>query len=186
MFISKNGIHVYLANLEDNLYVLRPNKAKAILNNEIFKTANTQNKMQRISPNNNTYLWHLRLSHINRNRITRLIKNGLLNQLKDYSFPPSESCLEGKMTKRPFTRKCYRTKEPLELIHSDLCGLMNVKARGGFEYFISRYGYLYLMMHKSEALEKFKEYKVEVENLSSKKIKILQSNRGEEHMDLRF
>ncbi|KAA0058244.1 gag/pol protein [Cucumis melo var. makuwa] len=75
------------------------------------------------------------------------------------------------MTKRPFTGKGYRAKEPLELIHSDLCGPMNVKARGGFEYFISfiddysRYGYLYLMEHKSEALEKFKEYKTEVENL---------------------
>ncbi|TYJ99632.1 gag/pol protein [Cucumis melo var. makuwa] len=50
----------------------------------------------------------------------------------------------------------------------------------------SRYGYLYLMEHKSEALEKFKEYKAEVENLLSKKIKILRSNRGGEYMDLRF
>ncbi|TYK26813.1 gag/pol protein [Cucumis melo var. makuwa] len=64
-----------------------------------------------------------------------------------------------------------KAKEPLELIHSDLSGPMNVKARGGFEYFISfiddysRYGYLYLIEDKSEALEKFKEYKAEVENL---------------------
>ena len=56
---------------------------------------------------------------------------------------------------------------------------MNVKTRGGFKYFIffidgySRYGYLYLMGHKYEALEKFKEYKAEVENLLSKIIKIL-------------
>ncbi|KAK8574678.1 hypothetical protein V6N12_062367 [Hibiscus sabdariffa] len=41
-------------------------------------------------------------------------------------------------------------------------------ARGGFQYFItftddfSRYGYIYLMRHKSEALEKFKEFKNEV------------------------
>ena len=42
------------------------------------------------------------------------------------------------------------------------------------------------MEQKSEALEKVKEYKTEVENLSSKKIKILQSNRGREYMDLRF
>ncbi|TYK02840.1 gag/pol protein [Cucumis melo var. makuwa] len=133
-----------------------------------------------------------KLGHINLDRIGRLVKNGLLNKLKDVSLPPCESCLEGKMTKRPFTGKGYRAKEPLELIHSDLCGPMNVKARGGFEYFISfiddysRYGYLYLMEHKSEALEKFKEYKTEVENLLSKKIKILRSDRGGEYMDLRF
>ncbi|TYJ99758.1 gag/pol protein [Cucumis melo var. makuwa] len=64
-----------------------------------------------------------------------------------------------------------KVKEPLELIHSDLCSPMNVKARWGFEYFISfiddysRYGYLYLMEHKSEVLEKFKEYNAEVDNL---------------------
>ncbi|KAL0553858.1 hypothetical protein IC582_007762 [Cucumis melo] len=191
-FIYKNGVHICSAKLENNLYVLRPNEAKAVLNHEMFRTANTQNKRQRISPNNNTYLWHLRLGHINLDRIGRLVKNGLLNKLKDVSLPPCESCLEGKMTKRPFTGKGYRAKEPLELIHSDLCGPMNVKARGGFEYFISfiddysRYGYLYLMEHKSEALEKFKEYKTEVENLLSKKIKILRSDRGGEYMDLRF
>ncbi|KAA0066736.1 gag/pol protein [Cucumis melo var. makuwa] len=111
-----------------------------------------------------------KLGYINLDWIGRLVKNGLLNKLEDDSLPPCESCLEGKMTKRPFTGKGYRAKEPLELIHSDLCGPMNVKARGGFEYFISfiddysRYGYLYLMEHKSEALEKFKEYKTEVVN----------------------
>ncbi|KAA0058368.1 gag/pol protein [Cucumis melo var. makuwa] len=78
-----------------------------------------------------------KLGHINLDRIRRLVKNGLLNKLKDVSLPPCESCLEGKMTKRPFT--------------------------GKDDY--SRYGYLYLMEHKSEALEKFKEYKTEVENL---------------------
>ncbi|TYK02509.1 gag/pol protein [Cucumis melo var. makuwa] len=130
--------------------------------------------------------------HINLDRIGRLVKNGLLNKLEDDSLPPCESCLEGKMTKRPFTGKGYRAKEPLELIHSDLCGPMNVKARGSFEYFISfiddysRYGYLYLMEHKSKALEKFKEYKAEVENLLSKKIKILRYDRGREYMDLSF
>ncbi|TYK09545.1 gag/pol protein [Cucumis melo var. makuwa] len=93
------------------------------------------------------------------------------NELEDYSLPPCESYIEGKMTKRPFIGKGYRAKEPLELIHSDLCGPMNVKARRDFEYFISfiddysRYDYLYLMKHESEALEKFKEYKAEVENL---------------------
>ncbi|KAK8696647.1 hypothetical protein V6N13_001779 [Hibiscus sabdariffa] len=45
---------------------------------------------------------------------------------------------------------------------------MNTQARGGFQYFItftddfSRYGYIYLMRHKSEALEKFKEFKNEL------------------------
>ncbi|KAA0054556.1 hypothetical protein E5676_scaffold519G00200 [Cucumis melo var. makuwa] len=106
-----------------------------------------------------------KLGYINLDRIGRLVNNGLLNEFEDDSLLPCESCLEGKMTKRPFTGKGYKAKEPLELIHSDLCDPMN---------------------HKSEALEKFKEYKAEVENILSKKIKILRSDRGGEYMDLRF
>ena len=44
------------------------------------------------------------------------------------------------------------------------------QANGGYEYFItfmddySRYGYVYLMKWKSEAFEKFKEFRAEVKN----------------------
>ena len=64
------------------------------------------------------------------------------------------------------------------------------KSWGGFEYFISfiddysRYGYLYLMEHKSEAFKKFKEYKAKVENILNKKIKIFWSDRGGEYADI--
>lgn len=57
----------------------------------------------------------------------------------------------------------------LELVHIDICGPMNVHARGGYEYFItftndcSRYDYIYPICHKSEALEKIKEVKAEAE-----------------------
>ena len=78
-------------------------------------------KRQKIS-HDDTYLWHLRLGHINLDRINRLIKSGALSQLKLGTLPVCESCLEGKMTKRPFIGKGLRATEPLELIHSDVCG----------------------------------------------------------------
>ncbi|KAK9043534.1 hypothetical protein V6N11_071870 [Hibiscus sabdariffa] len=72
------------------------------------------------------------------------------------------------MTKAPFSGKGERASDLLGLIHSDVCGPMNTQARGGYQYFItftddfSRYGYIYLMRHKTEALEKFKEFKNEL------------------------
>ncbi|KAA0052874.1 gag/pol protein [Cucumis melo var. makuwa] len=96
------------------------------------------------------------------------------------------------MTKRSFTGKCLRAKTHLKLIHSDLCGPMNVKARGGYEYFISfiddysRYGHIYLIQNKSDSFEKFKEYKADVENESGKTIKTLRSDQGGKYMDLQF
>ena len=65
------------------------------------------------------------------------------------------------MTKRPFKAKGNCATKKLELVPNDVRGLMRVQARGGYEYFItftddySRYGYVYLMHHKSEAFEKF-------------------------------
>ncbi|TYK04622.1 gag/pol protein [Cucumis melo var. makuwa] len=52
--------------------------------------------------------------------IGRLVKSGLLSKLEDNSLPPCESCLEGKMTKRSFTRKDLRAKMPLELVFRSL------------------------------------------------------------------
>ena len=56
---------------------------------------------------------------------------------------------------------------------------MTTNARGGYGYFItftddlSRYGYVYLIKHKSEAFEKFKEFHNEVQNQLGKTIKAL-------------
>ena len=72
-----------------------------------------------------------------------------------------ELCLQGKMTKRPFTAKGNYATKQLELVHIDVCGLMSIQARDGYEYFItftddySGYGYVYLMRYKSETFEKF-------------------------------
>ena len=69
----------------------------------------------------------------------------------------------------------------LELVQTDVCGLMSTQAKGGYEYFItfiddySRYGYVYLMRRKSETFEKFKEFRAEVENQLGKHIKAIRS-----------
>ena len=130
----------------------------------MFKVELPKMKKQKISHDDNTYLWHLRLGHINLDRINRLVKDGPLRDLNVGTLPVYESCLEGKMKKRPFSAKGNRAQEPLELIHSDVCGPMTTQARGGYEYFVtfvddySRYGYIYLMQHKSKTFGKFKEF----------------------------
>ena len=74
------------------------------------------------------------------------------------------------------------------MVHTDLCGPMSTSARGGYDYFItftgdySRYGYIYLIRHKSEAFEKFKEFKAKVENHRRRSIKSLRSDRGGEYL----
>ena len=69
---------------------------------------------------------------------------------------------------------------------------MSIHAKGGCNYFItfidyfSRYGYLYLMRYKSEAFEKFREFRKEVEKQFGRSIKSLRSDRGGEYLSQEF
>ena len=149
--------------LSDNLYLLEPISLQINLHE-------SNHKKKEIFPINQTHLWHLRLGHINLERICRMVTGGLLSPLDVTALPVYDPCLKGNMTMSSFKAKGYRAKEVLDLVHTDLCGPMSTSARGGYKYFIifiddySRYEYIYLMRHKSEAFEKFKEFKAEVEN----------------------
>ena len=80
----------------------------------------------------------------------------------------------------------------LDIIHTNVCGPMNIEARDKYHYFLifaddlSRYEYIYLMKHKSETFEKFKEFQSEVKNHHNKKIKFLRSDRREEYLSYEF
>ena len=82
------------------------------------------------------------------------------------------------MTKTLFFGKMERATNLLEIIHTDVCGPMNIEGRGRYHYFLiftddlSIYEYIYLMKHKSETFEKFKEFQSEVKNHRNKKIKV--------------
>jgi hypothetical protein len=62
-----------------------------------------------------------------------------------------------------------------------------MKSVDGYDSFItftddySHYSYIYLIKERSEALDKFKILKAEVENQHNKKIKIVRSDRGGEY-----
>ena len=190
--ISRNGLDICHAKPENGLYALRPTE-RSLNNSELFNVEHPKsNKHQKFSHSDNTYLWHLRLGHINLDRINRLVKGGPLRKLNVGTLPVCESCLEGKMTKRPFSAKGERSKEPLQLVHSDVCGPLTVRTRGCYEYFVtfiddySRYGYVYLMHKKSDNFGKFKEFIAEVEKQLGKSLKTLQSYRGGEYLDPEF
>ena len=93
----------------------------------------------------------------------------------------------GKVKKKTVW-KSHRASFPLQLIHSDICGPMNVRARHGGFYFITiiddytRYGHVYLISHKFEALDCFRRYMRLVENQLDKSIKALRTDRGHEYL----
>ena len=94
--------------------------------------------------------------------------------------------------KSPFIGSCERGEGLLDLIHTDVCGPFRSTTRDAKCFYVmftddySRYGYIYLIKHKSETFEKFKEFKQEVENQLGRKIKMLRSDRGGEYLSIKF
>ncbi|KAL0307350.1 UNVERIFIED_CONTAM: hypothetical protein Sradi_6152300 [Sesamum radiatum] len=127
------------------------------------------------------WFWHARLGHISQDRMKRLVDSKSLKIDNLDNLPACESCLKGKMTRKPFIGQSTFANGLLDLIYIDVCRLLNTQTRGGFSYFIiftddhSRYDYFYLMWYKSEA---FMRVRLEVENQIGRNIKILQSDQG--------
>ncbi|GJY02878.1 retrotransposon protein, putative, ty1-copia subclass [Tanacetum coccineum] len=122
-------------------------------------------------------LWHSCLRHVNKKHIAQLQKDGVLESFDFKSDDVCESCLLSKMTKSPFTRTYERGERLLDLVHTDVCGPFRSATKDGKRYYVmftddfSRYGYVYLIKHKSDTFEVFKRYQNEVENQLGRKIK---------------
>ena len=61
IFVKYNDDIIYRGMLSDNLYLLEPISLQ-------INSHKTNHKRKKISPVNQTHLWHLRLGHINQSR----------------------------------------------------------------------------------------------------------------------
>ena len=118
-----NDIFYASAQMNNRLYVLDLGMPNYNINSKKIKS----NEL------NPSYLWHCRLGHINEKCISKLHKDGLLDSFDYESYETYKSCLIGNMTKSPFTGKVERASDLLTLIHTDVCGPLNIPVRGGFQ-----------------------------------------------------
>ena len=86
----------------------------------------------------------------------------------------------------------YRAADALELIHGDLYVPITLATNGGRWYFLlfvndcSRYMWLQLLTSKDEAAAAIKKFKVRAKAESSKKLRVLRTNRGGEFTSVEF
>ena len=141
--------------MNKTLYGYTPNENGSLdLDRSDTHIHNIEAKRCKVNNDSATYLWHCRLGHIGVKRMKKLHADGILESLDYESVDACEPCLMGKMTKTLFFGTMERATDLLEIIHTDVCGPMNIEARGKYRYFqtftddLSRYGYIYLMKHK--------------------------------------
>ena len=96
------------------------------------------------------------------------------------------------MTKSSFTRKAYTSKEILEIVHTNLCGPIEVQSYKGDKYimlFVDDYSRMMTVMflkHKFDAFQMFKWYLARVEKEIGKNLKCLRLERGGEFTSNEF
>jgi hypothetical protein len=84
--------------------------------------------------------------------------------------------------KHSFPNNDSRAKRVLDIVHSDVCGLMSTTSLRGYVYYVSfiddysRKTWIYLLKEKNEVFGKFKEFKELEENMTERKIKTLRSD----------
>ncbi|KFD64093.1 hypothetical protein M514_23803 [Trichuris suis] len=92
------------------------------------------------------------------------------------------------MTQAPFPKEqTGRTKKPLEILYSDVCGPMNTRSLGGSLYFATfiddhtRWCEVRFLREKSDLFDAFCEVKALLERRSGCKLLSLQFDNGEEY-----
>eukprot|EP00253_Pinus_taeda_P002521 PITA_02521 len=114
-----------------------------------------------------TMLWHQRLGHIGEKGLRILHGKGMVEGMSNSSldFDFCENCVYGKQNRVSFPSGGKRTKQILELVHSDVFGPVKVP---------------------SLVFDRFKEFKALVENQTKKKIKVLRTDNDGEFCSKEF
>ena len=140
-----------------------------------------------------TRKWHSRLGHLSLKNMEALVKQGYLESKDVSSLGFCEECVLEKAHKQSFKKGKHTSKAVLEYVHSDLWGAPSVvPSLAEKQYFItfiddySRKVWIYFLETKGEAFSKFKEWKLEVENQTSKKVKCLRTDNGLEYCNTKF
>lgn len=97
-------------------------------------------------------------------------------------------CLKGKQHRFPFPKRGSRAASLLDLIHSDLCGPMEVQSFNGAKYFLtliddlSRKVFVFFLRTKEHVKEIFENFKLLHEKQLGKFIKVLRSDNSSEYI----
>ena len=117
MTIFQYSNMISISSLVGNLYKLD------IYVSHIYESLHASNcgTNRKLTDENSSMLWHKRLGYISKQRIQRLMSEGILDSLNFSDLKICIECIKGKQTN---VRKigANRSSSVLELIHTDICG----------------------------------------------------------------
>ncbi|GAQ93484.1 hypothetical protein KFL_015700010 [Klebsormidium nitens] len=138
-------------------------------------------------------LWHRRFGHASCETLAKMAQDSLVEGLPSAAVLRKagetlcEDCVFAKQTRKPFHPSNRQSENPLDLVHTDLCGPMHTKSAGGARYVVtfiddySRCGTVQLLKTKDQAKQALEAYVSCVETQLGRKVKKIQSDRGGEY-----
>ncbi|KAJ9556551.1 hypothetical protein OSB04_011165 [Centaurea solstitialis] len=136
------------------------------------------------------WLWHKRLSHLNFKTLNQLCINNLVVGLPDFRYTKvslCSACEKGKQTRTCFkSKQIFSVSSPLQLLHMDLFGPVNVQSIAGKKYTLvivdeySRYTWVFFLQSKSDAPEEIILFVRKMEKLNNLTVRSIRSDHGTE------
>ena len=191
---EKDGSKNLLAAVQMTKNRMFPLRIKTCFSSQVGAAPPTQSALRSVIEDSSR-LWHLRYGHLGYAGLNLLSNKNMVSGLPRVgnSCDKCEACILGKQHRLPFNSgNSRRARYPLELVHTDLVGPMQVTSIGGSTYsmtFIddfSRRTWLYFLKNKFEAFNKFLEFKAQAEKEYGHYVKVLSSDRGGEYTSNAF
>lgn len=176
--LDKKGSVVIKASKRDRMYVVKDHLHEA-------KIANSWK----------AEIWHKRYGHLNYRDLKLLHDRDAVTGLdlsEKFKSMKCKQCDKAKIHCLPFPQSDSRAENILELIHSDICGPLQVPSLDGARYFATfiddktRHIDVIFMKSKSEILFAFKKYQLRVEKETGKKIIKLRTDNTKEYTSHNF
>ena len=165
-----------------DLYVLDMSNASTTNNSEqCFVSKATEKE---------SILWHRKMGHLHLRKMNHLVAQNLVEGVNAKGFHLSDDCIPCKKGKQ--IRKSHPTKllnsinMPLERLHMDLFGPVNVKSIANDSYCLvvtddySRFSWVMFLNTKDETFECIRTLILKVESLYNLKVRRIRSDNGTE------
>lgn len=143
--LVERGYTVIMGN-HDKVELFDSNR-RLILTNKISKNTTIQVSLDVIENLNSlstvkvekSWMWHLRFGYLNFRDLQKLGEKVMVSSMLHICLPINacKSCLASKQSRKPFQSKIkMRSRECLEVVHSDICGPFEVPSLAGNRYFL--------------------------------------------------
>ncbi|KAK9824528.1 hypothetical protein WJX72_011105 [[Myrmecia] bisecta] len=141
-------------------------------------------------------LWHRRFGHLGYDNLAKLSERDMIKgisvtpaEFKEAAAVPCEPCIKAKQHKLPHPPSNSDTRAPLELLHMDVCGPIQVPSLGGSVYlatFLDDYSKLSIVrpLHsKAEVAAEVMAVIELLENQSGSKVLVARTDNGTEYVN---